>query len=372
MKVAIITDQHFGARGDAIHFLDYYEKFYRETFFRVIDENNINTVLILGDTFDRRKYINFYSFHRAKSMFFDELHKRKIKVHMLVGNHDTYYKNTNEVNSPELLLEEYDNINVIDSPRTINVDSIDICMMPWICTENYTQSMQEIKDTSATICMGHFEIQGFTMHRGAVCTDGLEPSMFDKFDLVFSGHYHHRSSNGSIHYLGNPYELTWMDYGDPRGFHLFDLKTKELEFIENPNRMFHRIVYDDKQESLQTLTSKDLSAYKGTYEESLQTIASKDLSAYKGTYVKVVVVNKTNPYMFDVFINNLYKVNPVDIAIVEDFADIEESEDDVVNETEDTTTILNKYVDNLTTDLNKDKLKVLLKELYVEALNQEV
>lgn len=353
MKVAIITDQHFGARGDAIHFLDYYEKFYRETFFRIIDENNINTVLILGDTFDRRKYINFYSFHRAKSMFFDELHKRKINVHMLVGNHDTYYKNTNEVNSPELLLEEYDNINVIDSPRTINVDSVDICMMPWICAENYTQSMQEVKDTIATICMGHFEIQGFTMHRGAVCTDGLERSIFDKFDLVFSGHYHHRSNNGSIHYLGNPYELTWMDYGDPRGFHLFDLKTKELQFIENPNRMFHRIVYDDKVESLQSITQKDL-------------------SIYGGKYVKVVVVNKTNPYMFDVFINNLYKVNPVDIAIAEDFTELEESEEDIVNETEDTTTILNKYVDNLTTDLNKDKLKVLLKELYVEALNQEV
>lgn len=357
MKVALITDQHFGARNDATHFLDYYEKFYKETFFRVIDENDIKTVLILGDTFDRRKFINFYSFHRAKSMFFDELHKRKIDVHMLVGNHDTYYKNTNEVNSPELLLEEYDNINVIDSPQTIHLDygdqTSDVCMMPWICSENYTRSMQELKVTSATICMGHFEIQGFTMHRGAVCTDGLEPSMFDKFDLVFSGHYHHRSNNGSIHYLGNPYELTWMDYGDPRGFHLFDLKTKELEFIENPNRMFHRIVYDDKQ-------------------ESLQSISQKDLTPYKGTYVKVVVVNKTNPYLFDVFINNLYKVNPIDIAIAEDFAEIEEGEEDVVNETEDTTTILNKYVDNLTTDLNKDKLKVLLRELYVEALNQEV
>ena len=357
MKVAIITDQHFGARGDAIHFLDYYEKFYRETFFRIIDENNINTVLILGDTFDRRKYINFHSLQRAKTMFFDELQKRDIVVYMLVGNHDTYYKNTNDVNSPNLLLSEYFNITVINTPQTIHLDyaneTSDICMMPWICADNYDQSLQEIKMTNATICMGHFEIQGFTMHRGAVCTDGLEPSIFDKFDLVFSGHYHHRSNNGSIHYLGNPYELTWMDYNDPRGFHLFDLSTRELEFIENPNRMFHRIVYDDKVESLQSITQKDL-------------------SIYSGKYVKVVVVNKTNPYMFDVFINNLYKVNPVDIAIAEDFTDIEESEEDIINETEDTTTILNKYVDNLTTDLNKDKLKVLLKELYVEALNQEV
>jgi DNA repair exonuclease SbcCD nuclease subunit len=357
MKVAIITDQHFGARGDAIHFLDYYEKFYKETFFKVIDENNINTVLILGDTFDRRKFINFYSFHRAKSMFFDELYSRKIQVYMLVGNHDTYYKNTNDVNSPELLLEEYDNITVINTPQTIHLDyaneTSDICMMPWICADNYDQSLLEIKMTNATICMGHFEILGFTMHRGAVCTDGLDSSMFDKFDLVFSGHYHHRSNNGKIYYLGNPYELNWMDYNDPRGFHLFDIETKELEFIENPNRMFHRIVYDDKV-------------------ESLQSISNKDLSPYKGTYVKVVVVNKTNPYMFDVFINNLYKENPIDISIAEDFVDIEDLEEDVVNETEDTTTILNKYVDNLTTDLNKDKLKGLLRELYVEALNQEV
>jgi len=353
MKVAIITDQHFGARGDSIHFLDYYEKFYKETFFKVIDDNNINTVLILGDTFDRRKFINFYSFHRAKSMFFDELYSRKIKVYMLVGNHDTYYKNTNEVNSPELLLEEYDNIKVINTPQTINVDSTDICMIPWICADNYRHALQEMKLTNAKICMGHFEILGFTMHRGAVCTDGLDSSLFKEFDIVFSGHYHHRSNNGHIHYLGNPYELNWMDYNDPRGFHLFDLETRGLEFIENPNRMFHRIVYDDKVESLQSITQKDL-------------------SIYSGKYVKVVVVNKTNPYMFDVFINNLYKVNPVDIAIAEDFTDIEESEEDIVNETEDTTTILNKYVDNLTTDLNKDKLKVLLRELYVEALNQEV
>ena len=114
MKIAIITDQHFGARNDSIHFLDYYEKFYRDTFFPTLDNNGITNLLILGDTFDRRKYVNFLTLKRTKEMFFDELYNRDIKVSMLAGNHDTYFKNTNDVNSVDLLLKQYPNVHVID------------------------------------------------------------------------------------------------------------------------------------------------------------------------------------------------------------------------------------------------------------------
>jgi DNA repair exonuclease SbcCD nuclease subunit len=352
LRVAIITDQHFGARNDSLHFLDFYEKFYDETFFPAIDAAGITTLLILGDTFDRRKYVNFYSLQRAKKMFFDKLADRGIKVHMLVGNHDTYYKNTNDVNSPRLVLEEYDNINIIKNPATLQLEDVSVCMMPWICAENYDHSIQTLKLTEATICMGHFEIEGFQMYRGAPSHEGLEPKMFDKFDMVFSGHYHHKSSRGNIHYLGNPYELTWQDHDDPRGFHILDLKTQKLEFIQNPNRMFKKLVYDDKVDDIKTITTMDL-------------------SHLKTSYVKVVVVNKTNPYLFDTLINRLYQIGPIDISIAEDFTEQEDMQDDDVNQAEDTTTILNKYVDNLTTDLEKDKIKSILRELYVEALNEE-
>lgn len=350
MKVAIITDQHFGARNDSLVFLDFFEKFYDNVFFPTLDENNIDTVLILGDTFDRRKYVNFYSLQRAKDMFFDKLEQRNITVHMLAGNHDTYYKNTNDVNSPDLLLREYDNINVIDHPATIYVDETPICMMPWICPENYQDSIDTMKDTKADICMGHFEIAGFAMYRGMESHEGLSKDLFNKFDVVFSGHYHHKSDDGHIYYLGNPYELTWQDYNDSRGFHLFDLGTRELDFIRNPYSVFARVEYDDKEKDPIDLDALDL----------------------KNCFVKLVVVNKTDYYKFDKFTQKLYNKGCHEIKIVEDMSEFSDGEIGEEINLEDTMSVLSHYIDTVETDVDKEMVKTFMKSLYTEAVNIEV
>ncbi len=350
MKVAIITDQHFGARNDSIAFLDFFQKFYDNIFFPVLADNNINTVLILGDTFDRRKYVNFYALQRAKEMFFDRLSAAGMDVHMLAGNHDTYYKNTNDVNSPDLLLREYSNINVIDHPTTIQVSGVDVCMMPWICPDNYDASINEMKTTKAELCMGHFEISGFAMYRGMQSHEGLEKSLFEKFDLVFSGHYHHRSNDGHIYYLGNPYELTWQDYNDPRGFHLFDLSTRELEFIANPYTMFARIEYNDKDTDPVDLDSLDL----------------------QNTYVKLVVVNKTDYYKFDKFIQKLYNKGCHEIKVIEDMSEFQDGEVGEEINLEDTLSVLAHYIDSIETDVDKEQVKTYMRTLYTEAVNIEV
>ena len=350
MKVAIITDQHFGARNDSIAFLDFFQKFYDNTFFPTLDENNIDTVLILGDTFDRRKYVNFYALDRAKKMFFDKLEERGIRVHMLAGNHDTYYKNTNEVNSPELLLTEYNNIDVISKPETIIIDGTSICMMPWICPDNYQDSIDQIKNTKAEICMGHFEIAGFAMHRGMESHDGLSKDLFQRFDMVFSGHYHHRSDDGHIYYLGNPYELTWQDYNDTRGFHLFDLETRRLDFIANHYTMFKRVEYDDKEKDPIDLDALDL----------------------KETFVKLIVVNKTDYYKFDKFTQKLYNKGCYEIKIIEDMSEFEDGEIDSDINLEDTVSVLSNYIESIETDVDKEKIKTFMKSLYTEAINVEV
>lgn len=353
MKLAIINDTHAGARGDDPRFNEFFFKFWEGTFFPYLKENNIKHICHLGDVVDRRKFISFITLNSWRKRFFDVLQANGITMDIIVGNHDVTYKNTNEINAMHELFNHYDNISVMIEPKEMEYDGLSVAMVPWINSSNYEQSLEFLKTTKSQVVFGHFEIAGFEMDRGNVCHTGMDKSTFDRFDMVLSGHFHHKSTNGAIHYLGNQYEITWADYNDPRGFHVFDTETRELTFVSNPNRMFHKINYDDATTDF-------------TYWQTF------DYAALKDCYVKIVVLNKQNPYLFDNVLDNLYKAGIGDIAIVEDFTDtIIEDDKDLVNQAEDTMTILSKHIDNLTLTVDNDKLKTLMKELYVEALTTE-
>ena len=133
MKLLLITDQHFGVRNDNQHFIKKYQQFYSEIVLPQIDKQGITHILCLGDTFDKRKSINFNSLDAAKEMWFQPLADRGIQMTMLCGNHDIYYRNTLKVNAPSLLLGEYDNIDIIESPVEKDFDGTKMLLLPWIC-----------------------------------------------------------------------------------------------------------------------------------------------------------------------------------------------------------------------------------------------
>lgn len=352
MKIAILGDTHYGVRGDSIKFHDYYRKFYEETFFPYIDENNIDTVFQLGDLFDRRKYINFNTLALAKDYFFDQIASRELHFYTLLGNHDIFWKESLKVNSTGLVLGEYNKyINLIDSPTAVSLpDNTTIDMIPWICKENEKEVFEYIDKSKSDLCFGHFEIAGFPMYKGMVGHHGLSHEMFAKYERVLSGHYHTRSKQENIEYVGTPYEMTWQDYNDPRGFSVFDTETRELEFIRNPFTIHEKITYDDKNQDPVDLSKIDI----------------------KDKYVKVVVINKTDLYKFDQFINQLYTKDAHEIKIIEDFSEFNDGEISTEINIEDTMSILSNYVDSVETDENKEDIKSILKELYLEAINQEV
>ena len=348
------SDTHFGARGDSLDFHKYFQKFYDEVFFPYLIDNKIDVVFQMGDLFDRRKFINFNSLYLARKYFFNKLKQHNIKLYTLVGNHDVAYKNTLEVNSPGLLLNDYDNIEIFEKFDTIEFDGVLVDIVPWICDDNANDIFTKMKESKAQICFGHFEISGFEMDRGNVCEVGIDKQSLNKYDVVLTGHFHHKSTNGNITYVGTPYEMTWADWNDPKGFHIFDTDTRQLEFVQNPFRMFNKISYDDGV--------TDFEHWK-----------AYDFNSLKDTYVKVVVLNKQNPYLFDHVTDNLYKVGVADLSIVEDFSDaLIDDDQEIIDQAEDTMTILSKYIDNLTLDVESEKLKALMRELYVEAINTEV
>jgi len=353
VKIALVTDLHFGARNDNQKVAVFQKKFYDEVFFPYIDEHEINTVVDLGDTFDRRKFISYTSLKAAKEMFFEPLKERQTILHAIVGNHDITYKNTLEVNSINLLLDSYPNVFEYSEPTEINIDGLDILLVPWICKDNEEQTWGMVHDTKAHVCFGHLELTGFQMYRGMPNYEGCNPKAFEKFDQVYSGHFHHRSTSGNITYLGTAYEMTWSCYDDQKGFHVYDTATRALTFIPNPYTLFYKLFYDDTN-----LTYEDLNGM--------------NLDALADTYVKLVIKEKNNPVMFDMLINGIEDAGPIHLQVVEDHLNLNlEDDDDIIDEAEDTLTILDSYIENLDIKSDKKELKVLMHGLYNEALSIE-
>ena len=352
MKIALVTDTHFGARSDSQQFDTYFKKFYDEVFFPELDKRKITQIIHLGDCFDRRKYINFNSLSNCKKYFFEQVQTRGIDMDMIIGNHDTFYKNTNDVNSPSLLLKEYPGIRTYDKAQVVNYDNLQILLVPWICADNYEHTSKLVDSKVATVCFGHLELAGFIMYKGQdahLGHDGLDPAMFKDFKLVCSGHFHHKHGRGNVQYLGNPYQLFWNDFEDDRGFHIFDTKTLDLEFIRNPNTIFEKYYYDDEKEDPLSI----------------------DITRFNSKLIKVIVVNKKDFYKFDKFIEAIYKENPIELKIIEDFSEFESEAIDENIDLEDTMTLLSNYVDSIETDADKERLKGILKTLYVEAQHYE-
>jgi DNA repair exonuclease SbcCD nuclease subunit len=350
MKIAIINDTHFGARGENPQVNNYFHKFYDNILFPYMEENKITTLLHLGDVVDRRKFMNFQIWNSWRTKFFDRLLGKKIDLHILLGNHDIYHKNTSDVNAMEELLRFYSNITIYKNAEEVNFDGLPLALVPWINSSNRESTLTFLEKTKASIVFGHLEIAGFEMDQGIICEGGMDKTPFNRFDKVYTGHFHHKSDDGHIFYLGNQVEITWADYGDPRGFHVFDTDTREIEFIENPNKLFHKIHYSDD--------TMDFEYWK-----------KFDFTPFRESYIKIIILKKQNPYLFDVVLSSLYKVEPIDIMVVEDHR--EEIEEITLDQAEDVPTLLSKYIDNQPLDLDKNTIKSLIKELYIEAMNTE-
>lgn len=362
MRVVIITDTHCGSGNDNKFLNEYFISFYEKQLFPYLLEHNIKIVLHLGDTFDRRKYVNFNTLNSWRSRVFSKLNDICDRVDILIGNHDTYYKETNSINSVVELLSGYKNFYIYENCREVFLENLKVLYVPWICPENEAQTLKYISESGAKVCMGHLELSGFEMYAGRLSEGGMSADTFDKFYMTLSGHYHQKSSRGGIYYLGAPYPMMWGDYGCPRGFHVLDTDTLELTFIQNQEEMFYKLYYDDS---------------KFDFVESALAV---DYSHLKDKFVKLIVEHKIDPYLFEKVLENIQACNPADLSLIESYIDGTQLSSLEIDQTKDTLTILNECADliNLPThslgdttkiDKYRSDLKDRLRLAYIEALN---
>jgi DNA repair exonuclease SbcCD nuclease subunit len=345
-KLAILNDTHFGVKNGSQIFLDYSSKFFSEVFFPYCIENGIKHVLHAGDYFDHRKFVNYKVMQHSYDAFISKLYEHDMTMDIICGNHDVYYKNTNSLNSLQQVLGQYsDRVHIHMDPIDKDFDGLSIGFLPWMTQDNYDECTKFIATSKSSILLSHLELQGFLMGKGLpVASHGLASNLFSRYEMVLSGHYHTKSTQGNIHYLGTQMELTWSDAGDTKYFHVLDTETRELTPVRNKYLLFRRIRYNDTE--TEAITKDEI----------------------HGSYVKVVVVSKKDLYEFDKFIDRLQSYEPFEVKIVETYDEYtgENVNDDDVSTT-DTPTLLNTYVDSIETDLDSDKLKTMLQELFVEA-----
>lgn len=342
MKIAVLNDTHFGARNDSSLLMEYVFDFFENQFFPYLKENNIKTIIHLGDFMDRRKYVNFNTLHEVKNRFFSVIDKMGIEMHMIVGNHDTYYKSTNKINSPRELFVEQSCLNVYDCPTEISIDGVNFGMIPWICKENEEVVFGFLQNSSLNVICGHFELNNHEVFRGMKFNGGISDSFLKNFELVMSGHFHVKSSQRNIHYLGTQYEMSFGDVDDEKGFHVFDTKTRGLEFVRNPRKLFYSLKYSDVKDQ-------------------------KNFENYKDKFVKLFIDDDVAQLKVDNLVEKIENFNPFDLTIVENFT-TEKKEIQSVDLSKDTLSIISEEIDNLDADVDKDQLKKLSKELYMEAL----
>lgn len=353
MKIALINDTHAGLRNSSDEFLDYAEKFYSEIFFPYCKENGITQVIHLGDYLDHRKYVNFKVLNRTRKMFLEPLVENGMQMTIIPGNHDVYFRNTNALCGLREVLGYFtDNVKIIMKPEVIRIDGLDIAMLPWMTADNCDESLKFISTCAAPILMAHLELAGFEMMKGMpVAAHGMDSSIFKRFEMVLSGHYHTKSSKDNIHYLGTQYEQTWADADDPKYFHVLDTTTRELMPIRNPHSIFQRFVYNDS-----------------LYEKPMDILSKTKFSRAARNFVKVIVAKKNDAFIFDRYIDELQKQNPIEMKIIESMDEFigDAVQDDAIS-LEDTSKLLNTYVDAVETDLDKERIKSLMRELFVEA-----
>jgi DNA repair exonuclease SbcCD nuclease subunit len=355
MKVMIISDTHFGYKNSSQHFIDYQKRFLDNILFPYCEKNGIDRILHLGDLFDNRKHVTIRTLNFVRKSFLEEIRNRGMKMDILPGNHDTAYKNTNNLCTLVEVLKHYkDCITVHMDPTTLSYDGFSIGLVPWIAPDNEKICLDFIRDAKCSVIVGHFALSGFKyIANSNIKSEGQDASLFSNYEMVLSGHYHTKSTKGNVYYLGSQYQFNWGDVDDRKFFHILDTETRELTQVENTDKIFNRFFYNDEEaESLEDIIQKDIHCYENVYNK----------------YIRIIVQRKKDFHLFDKFVDKIKSFEPFDLTTVENYELNIRDDEDSNNAIEDTSTLIDNYVDNiLETDLDKNKIKMLLQELYTEA-----
>jgi len=344
LKIAYLGDTHFGHKNGDLIFAEFQKNFYTNTFFPYLQKHNIKKVIQTGDFFDSRRAIRHSTMQLVREYIIKPSNDNNINWDINIGNHDMHMKESIHPNACTELLSVYPNFTIIDKPTTVLFDNVAIDIIPWICNENKKEIKEFIKNSLSPYCVGHFELSGFLYMKG-MTSEGERPDFLNHYTQVWSGHYHTQSQNGNVHYIGTPYQMTFGDADDDRGFWVFDTETKEMEFILNPYNLYTKLYYDHNTFDINTIPN------------------------YNGMNVKLIVEDRGESAQFNLLIEQLSKV-ALSVSVI-DNVDVVSQNNNLKIDITDTLKIISDYIDELSeTVRNKKEIKKIMTALYKEGIGE--
>jgi hypothetical protein len=342
MNLAIIGDIHLGFRNNHQEYLRFQSDWFKN---ELMSLDGIQHYFFLGDIFDSRTSLSPLIINTARELF-GQLSKKSpdISIHIILGNHDLFYRNHKNVHSLGILEDLGDNIKVYDKASEITIDDKKILLLPWITKDDKDDVHVMLAKNKYNICMGHLEINGFEKSRGCIEHEGMSNSIFANCEHVFSGHFHLRKPIGNINYVGTPYELDWGDYNNIKGIEVLDLATMETTFVPSKNTPKH-IKISTKDVSLKDINKKMI------YDNFIR-LTFKEKTSEVDQIKYIEKINALNPIFFT-FDN-------------EDTISFDDNGTVINTSIKDTFEFFNEYLNviELPDNIEKDKLIETIKELH--------
>jgi len=332
-RIWIISDTHFGVRSNSLEWLEIQKDYYNKWLIPLLKEKVQpgDIMFHLGDLFDNRQSINILVLNTVIEIF--EKISQILPLHILLGNHDTYRKTSNDINSIKIF-EYMNNITVYQEPTEIilSKDNLNkkILLMPWRQgPEEEITTIKEHPNCDYLFC--HTDIHGLRYNRIRMVESGNDISVYEYFKRVLSGHIHYRQTYHNITMVGCPYPLTRSDINNEKGIYLFDPFKNKLQFFENKfSPKFIRI----------------------NIEDLMELSLDKFLKLIKNNFVDIIVnIRWSIDFPFTALMDIISGFRKISIISV-----IDDDEDKII------------YDDNSTSDLSNFNI-MKLAEKYIETLN---